>query len=68
MDVSINGEPHNFDGDELSVDQLLRALDFGDARGVAVALNFAVVPRSAWPTTNVSDGDEVELVRATQGG
>lgn len=38
------------------------------ARGVAVALNGAVVPRKAWPSTAINPGDVVEIVRAQQGG
>jgi sulfur carrier protein len=40
----------------------------GAPRGVAVALDDAVVPRSAWGTTNVRPGDRVEVVTAVQGG
>jgi len=39
-----------------------------DPRGVAVALNGAVVPRAAWDATRLSAGDAVEIVRARQGG
>jgi sulfur carrier protein len=39
-----------------------------DARGVAVALNGAVVPRAAWGETTLRPGDAVEIVRARQGG
>jgi sulfur carrier protein len=37
-------------------------------RGIAVALNGAVVPRAAWPATPLQPGDSVEIVRARQGG
>jgi sulfur carrier protein len=37
-------------------------------RGIAVALNGAVVPRAAWPQTRLNAGDSVEIVRARQGG
>jgi len=37
-------------------------------RGIAVALNGAVVPRAAWPQTELRAGDAVEIVRARQGG
>ena len=40
----------------------------GDARGVAVALNGRVVTRSAWASTALTEGDDVEIVRAMQGG
>jgi sulfur carrier protein len=39
-----------------------------DGRGVAVALNGAVVRRADWATTALSAGDSVEIVRAMQGG
>jgi sulfur carrier protein len=37
-------------------------------RGIAVAVNDDVVPRSAWPETRLRDGDRVEVLTATQGG
>jgi sulfur carrier protein len=37
-------------------------------RGIAVALNGSVVPRSAWGETALSPGDRIEIVRAMQGG
>lgn len=37
-------------------------------RGVAVALNGAVVPRAAWAATAINAGDAVEIVQAKQGG
>jgi len=37
-------------------------------RGIAVALNGAIVPRAAWPQTPLRPGDSIEIVRALQGG
>ena len=37
-------------------------------RGIAVAVNGAVVPRAAWRNTELRAGDTVEIVRARQGG
>jgi sulfur carrier protein len=37
-------------------------------RGIAVAVNGAVVPRAAWPATTLRPGDTIEIVRARQGG
>jgi sulfur carrier protein len=37
-------------------------------KGIAVALNGAVVPRAAWLQTPLMPGDRVEIVRARQGG
>lgn len=40
----------------------------GRIEGVAVARNDAVVPRSEWAETFVSDGDRIEILVAVQGG
>ena len=37
-------------------------------RGVAVAVNGSVVPRSSWTGTALSAGDRVEILTAAQGG
>lgn len=39
-----------------------------DGRGIAVAVNEEVVPRSRWDLTIVLDGDRVEILTAAQGG
>ena len=44
-----------------------KAVDTGQ-RGIAVALNGAIVPRAAWPHTQLRPDDSVEIVRARQGG
>jgi len=44
-----------------------RAVEMGQ-RGIAVALNGSVVPRSVWGETALRPGDSVEIVRAMQGG
>jgi sulfur carrier protein len=37
-------------------------------RGVAVAVNGEVVPRSGWPDALLREGDKVEILTAAQGG
>ena len=37
-------------------------------RGIAVALNEAVVPRARWLETRLEPGDRVEIVRPIVGG
>ena len=54
--------------DRESLAGLLERLGISQPKGVAVAKNFAVVPRSRWESETIRDGDEVEIVRATQGG
>ena len=53
-------------GDQTTVAALLESLGLPD-RGVAVALDSSVLPRSQWATT-LSEGDRLEVVTAVQGG
>jgi sulfur carrier protein len=64
--IRVNGEEQEFGPGTLAA--LLREKDVADARGVAVAVNGAVVPRAAWRATHLHAGDSVEIVRARQGG
>jgi sulfur carrier protein len=44
-----------------------QVVDVGQ-RGIAIALNGSVLPRSAWAVTALRPGDNIEIVRAMQGG
>ena len=66
MTVVVNGERRELH-DDTTVADVVRSLVDAE-RGVAVALDGEVVPRSAWATTRVRDGHRVEVLRAVQGG
>ena len=65
--IRVNGESEPLAAATLAALLADKAVDTGQ-RGIAVALNGAVVPRAAWPATRLSPGDSVEIVRARQGG
>jgi sulfur carrier protein len=52
--------------DQTTVAALLQSLGYPD-RGIAVAVNQCVLPRSSWATT-LSDGAHIEVLTAVQGG
>lgn len=54
--------------DRASVLDVLSAAGMDDARGVAVAIDGDVVPRSSWAVARVAEGQQVEVLRAVQGG
>lgn len=67
--ITVNGTPREDVRAGTSVDALLDLLDLPHRdRGVAVAVGTDVVPRSAWATTVLADGDVVEVLVAVQGG
>jgi sulfur carrier protein len=65
MIIRVNAERLEID-DQTTVAGLLQSLGYPD-RGIAVALDQAVLPRSGW-TTTLSDGAQVEVLTAVQGG
>lgn len=66
LTIRLNGEPR--DVREPALAPLLAELGIEPGRGVAVALNGEVVPRSAWADASLSADDELEIVGARQGG
>ncbi len=65
--IRVNGESEPLVAATIEVLLAEKAVDTGQ-RGIAVALNGAVVPRSAWRNTPLKPGDSIEIVRARQGG
>lgn len=65
MKVLVNDEEVDVE-ERISVAALLAHLGYPD-RGVAVAVDWAVIPRSGWHTT-LCEGSRVEVVTAVQGG
>ncbi|WP_019814636.1 sulfur carrier protein ThiS [Saccharomonospora saliphila] len=66
MNVHVNGESRQVP-DESTVADVL-ATTWGDAKGVAVALDGEVVRRGRWPEVTVHDGARLEILTAVQGG
>jgi sulfur carrier protein len=65
--IRVNGESEPLGAATLDALLAEKTADTG-RRGIAVALNGAVVPRAAWRDTPLRSGDSVEIVRARQGG
>ena len=65
--ITLNGEPREL-GERVTIEAAVHAAGAPDARGVAVALDGEVVPRGEWGTTEVRDGQQVEVLHAVQGG
>jgi sulfur carrier protein len=65
--IRVNGESEPLGVATLDALLAEKAVDT-EQRGIAVALNGAVVPRAVWCNTSLRAGDSVEIVRARQGG
>ncbi|GID26453.1 sulfur carrier protein ThiS [Paractinoplanes brasiliensis] len=65
MRLTVNGTA--IESDAGTVQALVQTITEA-RRGVAVAVNGEVVPRSTWVETELADGDRVEVLTAAQGG
>jgi sulfur carrier protein len=68
MTVELNGERVEMAAGASVGDAIERAGTDAERRGIAVAVDGEVVPRSAWDMTKLSEGQVVEVVGAIQGG
>jgi sulfur carrier protein len=68
MLVTVNGERQQVRPGATVASVIEQLASAPGGRGVAVAVDGKVVPRSAWPQTQLSEGARVEVVAAVQGG
>ncbi|MGH3789026.1 MAG: sulfur carrier protein ThiS [Pseudonocardiaceae bacterium] len=66
MTITVNGQTWQLPDGATLCDVLERL--GAPSRGVAVALNGAVVPRASWPAAALRDGTQIDVVTAVQGG
>jgi thiazole synthase len=66
LKIVLNGDPFELAGPR-TISVLLSELDI-DARRVAVEHNLTVLKRVAFDTTEVREGDQVEIVNFVGGG
>jgi len=70
MKLVLNGRPHESEAPDLDALFRIEAEETGldGPQGIAIALNGVVIRRRDWATTELTEGDRVEIVRAMQGG
>jgi sulfur carrier protein len=68
MELKINNQHKQFDGEKLSAQALLD-LEFPNKQnGIALAVNNTVIPKTLWETTLLNETDDILIIIATQGG
>jgi thiazole synthase len=68
MRIELNGKPRELPAEATLADAVRESGAEAEARGVAVALDGEVVSRSQWTSTQLADGQSVEVLAAIQGG
>lgn len=66
MQVRINGENREI-RDAMTITDLLKELDI-QSKFIAVAVNREIIPKTAYLTTTLQEGDAIEIVHPVSGG
>ncbi|OIR04014.1 sulfur carrier protein ThiS [mine drainage metagenome] len=67
MMVKVNGVPSET-AEGATIASLLVDLGLAESKGIAVAVNGIVTARAEWTMCRLEPGDDVLVIRATQGG
>jgi sulfur carrier protein len=67
IELFVNSKPQQFTT-PLSLTQLLADKNLITAKGIAVAVNDTVIPKTNWDQTQLTDRDRITIITATQGG
>lgn len=68
MEITINNQVKNLADKNLTVQQLLNMEIPDKQKGIAIAINNTVVPRTEWETKTILQNDNILIIKATQGG
>lgn len=66
INIKVNKTRHQFQRHS-SLEFILNVLDIS-INGIAVAINQNIISKVDWSTTTLAEGDQIDIVTATQGG
>ena len=67
MIIRVNDQPREVSAG-LALADLVLDLGLAERKGVAIAINDEVAPRSTWSLRTLAEADSVLVIQATQGG
>lgn len=67
MKVIVNDTPIELNGSAM-LEQAVLNSGVNDLKGLAVAVNNTVIPKTTWNNFQLNENDTITIIRATQGG
>ncbi|TCD29577.1 sulfur carrier protein ThiS [Pedobacter psychrodurus] len=67
MEVTINNQNYLLN-EACSIEQMLALVLFSETDGLAIAVNQTIISKSDWDRHVLNPGDQIILIKATQGG
>jgi sulfur carrier protein len=68
LTLTVNGDPLTVPAGSTVADVVARLVGGAEPKGIAVAVDRCVIPRSQWSTTPARPGAPIEVVSAAAGG
>lgn len=67
MEITVNQQNYSV-ADNCSLQQMLSVVIQQPIKGIAIAVNETIIPKTNWETYLLSPFDHIILIKATQGG
>ncbi len=67
MEITVNQQSYSV-SEACSVQQMLDTVLLQPAKGIAVAVNQEIIAKSHWSNHFLKSGDNLTIIKATQGG
>ena len=67
MEITVNQQTYQVT-DVCNVQQMLTLVFDALPKGIAVAINQAIIPRASWADHRIDPNDQIVIIKATQGG
>lgn len=68
MRITLNNQELNITNSKTNLLEILQENNLYVDRGIAVAINDEILPKSEWKECLVQDNDNILIITATQGG
>ena len=68
LTLTVNGDPLTVPAGSTVADVVARLVGGAEPKGIAVAVDRCIIPRSQWSTTPARPGAPIEVVSAAAGG
>ncbi len=67
MRITINNQIYQFD-ENTTLDNAIHSLQMEETKGITLALNEEIIPRSQWKETVLTNEDKIIVIGAVAGG
>jgi sulfur carrier protein len=67
MEITVNQQSYSV-SETCSLQQMLASVFSQSANGIAIAVNQEIISKSNWDTYVLQPGDNITVIKATQGG